>query len=78
MKTYIGIDLGGTNIKGALVTEEGTILRRSSLPTGREQGAEAVTRDMAEMIRQLSQDTLDKVLYERSNGMKNAYARADA
>lgn len=56
MKTYIGIDLGGTNIKGALVTEEGTILRRSSLPTGREQGAEAVTRDMAEMIRQLARE----------------------
>lgn len=35
-------------------------------------------RELAEMIRQLSQDTLDKVLYERSNGMKNAYARADA
>ena len=56
MKTYIGIDLGGTNIKGALVTEEGTILRRSSRPTGREQGAEAVTRDMAEMIRQLARE----------------------
>ena len=35
-------------------------------------------RELADMIRELSQDTLDKVLYERSNGMKNAYARADA
>ena len=33
MKYYIGIDLGGTNIKGAVVSETGAILRQSSCPT---------------------------------------------
>ena len=30
---YIGIDLGGTNIKGALVSAEGNILQECSVPT---------------------------------------------
>ena len=30
---YIGIDLGGTNIKGALVSAEGEILKEHSIPT---------------------------------------------
>lgn len=29
---YIGIDLGGTSIKGAVVTEGGTILKETSAP----------------------------------------------
>ena len=29
---YIGIDLGGTNIKGALVSAEGEILKEHSIP----------------------------------------------
>ena len=39
---YIGIDLGGTNIKGALVSETGEIAREVSRPTRVELGAEAV------------------------------------
>ena len=35
---YIGIDLGGTSIKGAVVTEGGTILKEASCPTQRESG----------------------------------------
>lgn len=30
MKYYIGIDLGGTNIKGALVNEQGEIIKQST------------------------------------------------
>ena len=30
---YIGIDLGGTNIKGALVSAKGEILKEHSIPT---------------------------------------------
>lgn len=42
---------------------------------GTEKGAnEAV----AEMARKAAQDTLNKVLYELSNEMKNAYSRSDA
>ena len=32
MKYYIGIDLGGTNIAGGLVDENGTILKKISVP----------------------------------------------
>lgn len=39
---YIGIDLGGTSIKGAVVTEGGTILKEASCPTQRESGPEHV------------------------------------
>ena len=39
---YIGIDLGGTNIKGALVSETGEIAREVSRPTRVGLGAEAV------------------------------------
>ena len=33
MQRYIGIDLGGTNIKGALVSETGKILKQRSVNT---------------------------------------------
>ena len=50
MQRYIGIDLGGTNIKGALVSETGKILKQRSVPTHTEAGAEAVTKTIAAMI----------------------------
>ena len=50
MQRYIGIDLGGTNIKGALVSETGKILKQRSAPTHAEAGAEAVTKTIAAMI----------------------------
>ena len=54
---YIGIDLGGTNIKAALVTQSGEILREDSCPTEPARGTEAVTQDIAALIRRLSADT---------------------
>ena len=39
---YIGIDLGGTNIKGALVSAKGEILKEHSIPTRVDLGPEAV------------------------------------
>ena len=50
---YIGIDLGGTNIKGALVSAEGEILREHSVPTHVELGNAAVAERMADLIAQL-------------------------
>ena len=55
MRQYIGIDLGGTNIKGALVSEAGEILKQRSVPTHAEAGAEAVTKAIAAMICQLAE-----------------------
>lgn len=50
---YIGIDLGGTNIKGALVSEAGEVLREESRPTHAEQGADAVCDGIAAVINAL-------------------------
>ena len=33
---------------------------------------------IADMVKKETQDTLNKVLYELSNQMKNAYSRSDA
>lgn len=46
---YLGIDLGGINVAAAVVSGEGTILGRSSIPTPR--GAAAVADAMAEASR---------------------------
>ena len=51
---YIGIDLGGTNIKGALVSETGEIAREVSRPTRVGLGAEAVCDGIAAVITELS------------------------
>lgn len=46
----IGIDLGGTNIKGALVSAQGDILREHSIPTRVELGPAAVAARIGEVI----------------------------
>ena len=62
MKHYIGIDLGGTNIKGALVNEQGEIVKQNTCPTHAEQGVEAVTETIAQMICDLAaNETIDGV-----------------
>ena len=47
---YIGIDLGGTNVAAGLVSREGEVLGRASVPTPR--GAEAVAVAIEEAARQ--------------------------
>lgn len=62
MKHYIGIDLSGTNIKGALVNEQGEIVKQNACPTHAKQGVEAVTETIADMIRDLAEGvTIDGV-----------------
>jgi len=43
---HIGIDLGGTNIAGGLVNGAGEIIKKRSIPTGRERGSDAVIEDI--------------------------------
>lgn len=50
---YIGIDLGGTNIAGGLVNRAGEIIKKVSIPTGRERGSEAVIEDIYSVIMRL-------------------------
>lgn len=53
---YIGIDLGGTNIAGGLVTDSGVILNKLSVPTGRERGSDAVIEDIYRVVDALLKD----------------------
>lgn len=48
---YIGIDLGGTNIKAGIVDEQGKILCKVDCPSKVERGHEAVIADMAALAR---------------------------
>ena len=53
MKKYIGIDLGGTFIKGGIVTENGEILLQDKVPTEREKGENKVTENIANLCKSL-------------------------
>ncbi len=52
MTCYVGLDLGGTNIKGALVGADGTLLARRSVPT-RSGGATPVIKQFADLVADL-------------------------
>lgn len=51
-KVTIGVDLGGTNVKAAAVTQDGRILGKDSRPTFAEKGLDAVMDTMVESIDQ--------------------------
>lgn len=51
---YIGVDLGGTNIKAALVNETGAIVKEIDVPTRLPRSAESVCDDIAAMCRSLA------------------------
>lgn len=53
---YLGVDLGGTNIKAALVEEDGRILREGSRPTRLPRPAESVCDDIADLCRELMRE----------------------
>ena len=63
MGNRIGIDVGGTNVKIALVNDKGSIIYSNSIPTRAEMGYEYTINNMKEAIRDLlwvlvSQDKL--------------------
>ena len=45
---YIGIDLGGTNIAVGVVTAEGQVVKKTSVPTRAERPFDEIFADMAE------------------------------
>ena len=53
---YLGVDLGGTNIKAALVNSEGEILCEANPPTNLPRPAEAVCDDIAALCLQLAEE----------------------
>lgn len=53
-KYYAGLDLGGTFVKGGLVDEEGNILIKDKIPTGRERPYAQIAADMAQLVKDLA------------------------
>ena len=53
---YIGIDLGGTNIAAGVVSEDGKILVKDSIPTGRERDVTDIIKDMANLALKITND----------------------
>ncbi len=56
VKSVIGIDIGGTNLRFALVTEDGTILKRERQPTEIERGRESLLQRIAVGIAELRRE----------------------
>ncbi|MFA6308819.1 MAG: ROK family protein [Clostridia bacterium] len=50
---YIGIDLGGTNIRAGIVSEEGIILAKDDIATRRERSYQEIIKDMATLTLKL-------------------------
>lgn len=56
-KIYIGVDLGGTNIKVGICSEEGSLLHTFEGPTGAEEGPQAVLDRIAQYVKQIVTDS---------------------
>lgn len=54
MKYYLGVDLGGTNVRVAKVDQEGTIIEDVKKPSLADKGPKAVLDNIIEMIRSIS------------------------
>lgn len=54
MKKYLGVDLGGTNVRVAVVSETGEILEEIKRPSLADQGPEIVLDNIAVMIQTLN------------------------
>lgn len=52
-KYYLGIDLGGTFIKGGIVDDKGEIVISDKVPTESEKGAEGVAQNIARLCKML-------------------------
>ena len=53
---YIGIDLGGTNIAAGIVSDDGKILCKGSVPTKKERDVLEIIKDMADLAKKLVTD----------------------
>jgi glucokinase len=49
----VGIDVGGTNLRGALISSDGKILKRRSVPSEADKGMEFVVKNLLRLIRDM-------------------------
>jgi len=61
MKTYIGLDIGGTKILGSLYTEDGISLKRVKKKTKAAEGIETVLKQIFKVIDGLLDDPKEKI-----------------
>jgi len=54
---YIGIDLGGTKIAAGIVDEEGRIVYKDSVPTGRTRKSDEIVNDICMLVQKLLNDS---------------------
>lgn len=52
---YIGVDVGGTGIKAGVVSKQGDILAKASIPTGRERPYGEIIADIASLCERVAQ-----------------------
>lgn len=64
---YIGVDLGGTSIKHAIIREDGTLLKKREIATPVEEGGEAIMQAIASAAVHIADET--GVDYERIKGI---------
>ncbi|MBR2209089.1 MAG: ROK family protein [Synergistaceae bacterium] len=57
MAYYIGVDIGGTNIKAGVVDGEGNIISEVSIPTGADRPQDIVLQDILSAIKNLIEDS---------------------
>ena len=55
---YIGIDVGGTNVKAGIVDGDGKIVIKSSIPTSSDKDYKKIVREVSEKIRELAESAL--------------------
>lgn len=53
---YIGIDLGGTNIKGGIIEENGNIIYKDMIPTNAGRDYKEIVKDIAGLINKMLSD----------------------
>ena len=58
-RVVFAIDIGGTKIRGAVVSESGDILARKDIPSQAEKGESAAMKRLAALLRKMSGDLLD-------------------
>lgn len=52
---YIGIDVGGTNVKAGLITENGEIMKRAVRPTLAKRESDAIAADMIALVKEVAE-----------------------
>ena len=71
-RCFIGLALGGTNIKSGLVTERGELLAAGVRPTPAAGGAEALLQSLSDLVSELVEEARQRSLHPAGIGLATA------